>query len=110
MNFVGLEFYKEAPHQFIGTQVVGKKKSNAWGLYDMIGNVQEWNEDWYGDKNYDKPQLADLKGGNSGNFRVLRGGSWNYYARDGRLRLSYRNGSNPSTRFSHNGFRIVFLP
>jgi formylglycine-generating enzyme required for sulfatase activity len=58
-----------------GTAPVGMGKPNAWGLYDMHGNVWEWCSDWYA-KSYANLPLVDPTGLNSGQTRVLRGGCW----------------------------------
>ena len=76
---------------------------NDWGLYQMHGNVYEWCRDWYGD--YDLGHLLDPEGPDTGEGRVLRGGSWNSNARD--LRSAYRGMVWPSGRYSGIGFRLA---
>jgi formylglycine-generating enzyme required for sulfatase activity len=58
------------------THPVGQKKPNAWGLYDMAGNMWEWCQDFYGD--YASGAATDPAGPDSGTHRVLRGGAWHF--------------------------------
>ena len=82
------------------THPVGTKKPNAWGLYDMSGNVWEWCRDWYGTLAYG----VDPKGSASGSYRVRRGGGW-YSNADG-CTSSDRYYDDPSNRTDGNGFRL----
>lgn len=87
------------------TEPVGNYHPNGYGLYDMAGNVWEWCSDWY-DQNYYKTSPSDNpKGPDSGNFKVLRGGSWynNAYV----LRVALRNSSTPTNQNDAVGFRCV---
>jgi formylglycine-generating enzyme required for sulfatase activity len=85
------------------TQPVGKKKPNAWGLYDMHGNVCEWCQDWHGD--YPPGPVTDPKGPPSGEYRAFRGGSWGGIA--GFTRSANRNRRNSYSRHSGIGFRVA---
>ena len=85
------------------THAVGQKKANAWGLYDMIGNVDEWTGDWYG--SYPSGPVTDPLGRDSGSSRVRRGGSWGRGAR--RCRAANRISISPSIRDVGLGFRPV---
>jgi len=63
---------------------VGPKQPNEYGLFDMPGNLFEWVSDWYGDSYYGSSPAADPQGPAEGQYRALRGGSWQYDARNSR--------------------------
>ena len=85
------------------THDVGAKKANAWGLYDMHGNVWEWCLDCYA-SNLGTAAVTDPKGASSGSYRVLRGGGWSSDAAN--CRSAYRSYGNPSSTDSNLGFRL----
>ena len=87
------------------THEVGGKQANAWGLYDMHGNVWEWCLDWYG--NYPGGHETDRRGAPSGTSRVNRGGSWLDLASS--CRSAYRRHS-PSLSNLSLGFRLALSP
>jgi formylglycine-generating enzyme required for sulfatase activity/uncharacterized membrane protein YhaH (DUF805 family) len=85
------------------TQQVGEKTPNAWGLYDMHGNVLEWCQDWKGD--YSASSVTDPEGPSSGSYRIVRGGAYCY----GPIlcRSAYRNDAAPSHYSPDMGFRLI---
>jgi TonB family protein len=89
-----------------GMHEVGLKRANGFGLFDMLGNVQEWVGDWYGENYYDGSPSKDPEGPATGEERIARGGSWDLPP----------SGERASSRFHHGppypsgedcGFRCV---
>jgi formylglycine-generating enzyme required for sulfatase activity len=85
------------------THPVGQLRPNAWGLYDIHGNVWEWVQDWY--EEYPAEAVTDPQGPSSGSDRVHRGGSWCNYAR--LCRSAHCDFDTPGFRYSYLGFRLL---
>ncbi|MGD0770129.1 MAG: formylglycine-generating enzyme family protein [Tepidisphaeraceae bacterium] len=90
---------------FVFTSPVGSFKANAFGLYDMNGNVMQWCADRYGD--YKEGPAADPTGADLGDRRVVRGGSWS--CRPRRCRSAYRLAALPDVRIDRVGIRVAVL-
>ena len=89
------------------THIVGSKRANALGIYDMSGNVWEWCKDWYA-SSYVSYDTNNPVGPSSGSYRVNRGGSWDSSASD--CRVANRNNYSPGDRSNGLGLRVVLLP
>jgi formylglycine-generating enzyme required for sulfatase activity len=82
---------------------VGQKQPNAWGLYDMHGNIAEWVQDWYAD--YTTEPMTDPIGPTSGALRVFRGGRW--FGSAQLVRAANRGAFDPDYRLAGLGFRCL---
>jgi sulfatase modifying factor 1 len=83
----------------------GLRRPNAFGLYDMLGNVFEWTNDWFEENYYARSPRADPPGPASGRQRVVRGRAWVANGED--MRVSYRGGNPPDGSYFEGGFRCA---
>ena len=84
------------------------KGASPYGALDMVGNVWEWLADWYNSDYYDQSPRSNPRGPNSGEYRVLRGGSWNFQPND--VRGAERGMRHPDEPSPVAGFRCPGLP
>jgi formylglycine-generating enzyme required for sulfatase activity len=87
------------------TQLVARKKPNAWGLYDMLGNVKQWCTDWRGP--YSATPATDPQGPANGKYKIIRGGSW--YSKSYTLHSYSRWYFTPDFKVDEVGIRIVMV-
>ena len=97
---------KQYPGGAAGPRQKGQKQANAWGIYDILGNVNEWCLDWKAD--YPEGFVSDPAGPKEGLVRVKRGGSWTDGASNSRA--ASRGQLKANARLNHTGFRIVLCP
>ncbi len=89
------------------THAVGQKRPNAFGLYDMHGNVYEWCSDWFDASYYAQSPAQDPRGAATASGRVIRGGSWISVPR--LARSASRGRSTPAVRGNALGFRLALV-
>jgi formylglycine-generating enzyme required for sulfatase activity len=101
--------WKDAAYNdgYADTAPVGSYPSGAspYGVMDMAGNVWEWVNDWYGEDYYSQSPSANPQGPETGTYRVLRGGAWNYSGND--VRSARRYDYLPVNWGNNGGFRCV---
>ena len=90
---------------FAFTSPVGSFKPNAFGLFDMLGNVWEWTSDWHASDYYSRTPTEDPLGPQSGDVKVRRGASW--HTMPIYVRCAFRNWNTPETRYTLVGIRLV---
>ena len=90
------------------SHIVGSKRANALGIYDMSGNVWEWCKDWYA-SSYVSYETNNPVGPSSGTSRVCRGGGWDDSSASS-IRVATRSDNSPGNRSYYRGFRVVCLP
>ncbi|MEO0797269.1 MAG: SUMF1/EgtB/PvdO family nonheme iron enzyme [Verrucomicrobiota bacterium] len=106
----GTDVARAAWGEFSGvdrTQPIGQLTPNPWQIYDIFGNVAEWNLDWYADSLPGAP-ITDWTGPPKGDLRVVKGGTINDTAWD--LRVFSRHALNPDDRKPLVGFRVALIP
>ena len=103
-----VKYMIKASDGYAFTSPVGSFKPNAFGLYDMHGNAWQWCADWCGDDYYGKSPTKDPQGPDTGDVRVLRGGSWDVMPQA--ARSAGRDGATPDYRNDYAGFRVARTP
>ena len=85
--------------QLENLKMLVKKKPNAWGLYDMVGGVWEWVEDWFSSDYYENSPTKNPKGPDRQSFRVIRGNSWMSEKQYLRVTSRHRGLSDPTESY-----------